>query len=187
MRSYLLAAGRGTRAGGPKAWLPHDGRTLLESQLAFLLTRFRPEQICVTIQEEWRARCEELNRGVNWIAADPDAPAFASLRKILDGAAREDWSFVHHVDMPVWVPELFDALAAEAGEADVDAVAPRYAGRRGHPVLLSPRAQAALKLVDASAGRLDRWLEGRRVRDVEVPFACVRENWNDGPITPSAK
>lgn len=180
MRSFLLAAGRGSRAGGPKAWLPYDGATLLEKQLAFLLTRFQPDQVVVTIQAEWLPRCRALNATVHWLPANPDAPAFASLRAILDGATRDDWSFVHHVDMPVWEPALFDALAAAAGETAADVVVPRYQGRRGHPVLLSPSAHGALAKVDPLAGRLDRWLEGRRVHDVDVPFACVRENWNAG-------
>ena len=34
-RVLLLAAGRGRRSGGPKAWRPYEGTTLLEAQLSF--------------------------------------------------------------------------------------------------------------------------------------------------------
>lgn len=185
MRAFLLAAGRGVRAGGPKAWLPYDGATLLERQLSFLLSRFHPDQVVVTIQADWMERCRALNTTVHWLPVDPDAPAFASLRAVMDIVTREDWSFVYHVDQPVWEPELFDLLASAAGETAADAVAPRFQGRRGHPILLSPAAHAALLKVDPLAGRLDRWLEGRRVHEVEVPFSCVRENWNEGAPRPA--
>ena len=182
MKALLLAAGRGKRAGGPKAWAPHDGHTLLESQLKFLLSRFRPESVFVTIQAEWRERCLELNRSVRWTPADPDAPAFASLKTLLTEDNAEAWRFIHHVDMPVWEPALFDALAAAAanGGENHDALVPVFEGRRGHPVLLSPRAQTALARLDPARARLDRWLSEAKVLEVPGP-ACCRENWNEGP------
>jgi CTP:molybdopterin cytidylyltransferase MocA len=183
VRALLLAAGRGKRAGGPKAWLAHDGRTLLEAQVSFLLSRFRPEEVFVSIQADWMERCRGLASTVRWIPADPDAPAFASLKLLLEaGGAYKDWAYAHHVDMPVWESGLFDALATAASEAPsgVEAVVPRFEGRRGHPVLLSPSAQKALRALDAATGRLDRWLGAAHVEEVETDLPCVRENWNEG-------
>lgn len=186
MRALLLAAGRGRRAGGPKAWLPHDGRTLLETQVSFLLTRFRPEEVFVSIQADWMERCRGLASTVRWIPADPDAPAFSSLSLLLEaGGAYKDWAFAHHVDMPVWEPSLFDALASAVAEAEesVEAVVPKFEGRRGHPVLLSPAAQKSLRALDPKEGRLDQWLSKARVAEVETGLPCARENWN-GPKGP---
>lgn len=179
MRALLLAAGRGKRAGGPKAWLPHDGRTLLETQVSFLLTRFRPEEVFVSIQADWMERCRGIASGVRWIPADPDAPAFASLRLLLEaGSGYRDWAYAYHVDMPVWEPALFDALASAAADTDAEAVVPVFESRGGHPVLLSPSAQKALLSLDPSQGRLDSWLAGRKVARVVVELPCALENWN---------
>lgn len=183
MKALLLAAGGGRRAGGPKAWLLHDGRPLLESQLAFLLTRFRPEEIFVSVQTGWLSRCAELQPSVRWIAAEPENPALDSLLRLLKVAsAAPDWAFLYHVDMPVWQPALFDALAARAGEAaSCDAVVPEFNGKRGHPVLLSPDAQEMLQKCDPGLDRLDHWLRARKVEAVETSFSCILENWNAGP------
>lgn len=175
-RSFLLAAGHGRRAGGPKAWLARDGRTLLERQLDFLVPRFGAKEVFVSVQEPWLPRCRALAADVRWIAVDPDAEAIDSLRDLARAAGTPDWTFVHHVDMPVWEPAVFDALRP----GDFDAAAPRFEGRRGHPVLLSPGAAGALETMT----RLDVWLRGRRVREVDVPFPCVRENWNFPPTRP---
>lgn len=166
MQALLLAAGHGKRAGGPKAWQVRDGKTLLERQLAFLLSRFAPADVHVSIQAAWLDRCRAL-APVDWVPVDPDLPAFDSLLALREKAKR-DWSSVHHVDMPVWEPALWDALKP----ADCDAVVPAFEGRRGHPVLLAPRADLS------KHSRLDEWLRQATVLTVDVPFACVRENWN---------
>lgn len=179
MKALLLAAGRGARAGGPKAWAIHDGRPLLENQLEFLLSRFRPDEISISIQQDWLERCRALSVGVRWIAVDPDAPALASLIALLPGAP--DWAYLYHVDMPVWEPALFDLLAARAAEDQgLEAVVPTYEGRGGHPVLLAPAAIAALEKLDPSKHRLDQWLRERRVARVATELSCVVENWNAG-------
>ena len=53
---YLLAAGHGRRAGGPKAWQDYEGKPLLERQIEFLTKHFEPSAIAVSIQEEWKDR-----------------------------------------------------------------------------------------------------------------------------------
>lgn len=191
MQSCVLAAGRGVRAGGPKAWLPSEGSTLLERQLGFLLSLFTPGDIAISIQEAWLDRCRSLNAGVRWVAVDPGAPALASLQALLRASPPEGWTFVHHVDMPVWDAALFETLAANISTAThakspdvIDAVVPVHGGRVGHPVALSRNAAPAVLGLDPSNGRLDAWLRGARVKTVEVPQACVLENWNTGAPRP---
>jgi CTP:molybdopterin cytidylyltransferase MocA len=175
-QAYLLAAGRGRRAGGPKAWRLFEGKTLLERQLEFLKSFIASERIAVSIQEEWLDRCRQLDARVHWIAVNPDAPALTSILALCAALPLRRRTFIHHVDMRVWKPELFAALIHEVGGDE--AALPVYEGRRGHPVLLSQKLHSALAGLDASQDRLDVWLRGRRVREVAVPFACAVDNWN---------
>ncbi|MFA6028334.1 MAG: nucleotidyltransferase family protein [Elusimicrobiota bacterium] len=179
--ALLLAAGRGKRAGGPKAWLDCGGTTLLERQVRFLRGRFPPLAVAVSVQPLWLDRCRALDGGVHWVPVDPDLPPLAALQSLLEVLHDGRWAFLHHVDMPVWEGELFDALWARRADAErggSEAVVPVHGGRGGHPVLLAPAALAALRALDPLAERLDRWLHGRPTLRVDVPQACVLENWN---------
>lgn len=181
MKAYLLAAGNGVRSGGPKAFKPYEGKTLLEKQLDFLLTRLSPDSVAVSIQEAWRERCLGLNRKVRWTPVSPSEQPLGSLQSLLRAVPLTDWGFVYHVDMPLWESGIFDALEAalpEAENSSCAAVVPRQAGRRGHPVLLSSPSAKELCALDAREGRLDVWLKSRRVSEVDVPFTSIHENWN---------
>ncbi len=180
---YLLAAGRGRRAGGPKAWLPAHGKPLLERHLSFLCKRFPGDAVAVSIQEAWEGRCRLLAPEVRWTCVDPDLPALASLQALVRRSAPPQgrWAFVYHVDMPVWEPALFDALLARTPVSKADAVVPCFAGRGGHPLLVRAGGLEAIGKLDAATDRLDAWLRGRRVERLDVPWPCVVENWNGGP------
>lgn len=172
LRVLLLAAGHGKRAGGPKAWGPYAGKTLLEAHLGFLATVTAPENIDIAIQGEWLERCRALSPRVNWVASDPGAPALASLQALLRGAPGAR-AFVIHVDMPVFDLRVWHALVA----ADGDAV-PAYEGRRGHPVLLTPETLAEVARLDPAAGRLDQFLRNRAVTEVPVATDVILANLN---------
>jgi CTP:molybdopterin cytidylyltransferase MocA len=179
--ALLLAAGRGRRAGGPKAWLQWEGLTLLERQLRFLCGHFEAGRIAISIQEPWLARARALDGGVRWTPVDPDAPMLAAVQALLR-AAGPGPAFLHHVDMPVWEAELFEALDAAARAWPAAAACmPVHAGRRGHPVLLTERAAADVLALDPARDRLDAWLRTARAREVPVDSPCVLENWNAGP------
>jgi CTP:molybdopterin cytidylyltransferase MocA len=107
----------------------------------------------------------------------------ASLIELLKASPLDDWGFLHHVDMPVWEPGLFEILEKSACscESPCEAVVPIHKTRRGHPILLSPTLNAPILGLDPARDRLDHWLQGRRIKTTEVPFACVLENWNGGP------
>lgn len=171
MTVYLLAAGRGKRAGGPKAWLERDGRPLLQRQLDF--TRSLGLKTVVSIQHDWRERCLELDSSASFVPVDPDAPAMASLQALLKSSSSAP-ALVWHVDMPVWEKGLIDALAAAGGTA-----VPVHDGRRGHPVSLSAADAEAVLELPQDTGRLDEFLRGR-AKEVPVPYPCIHENWNDG-------
>ncbi len=181
-QAYLLAAGMGRRAGGPKAWRTFDGQPLLARQIEFLRGIFPAERIAVSIQPGWEERCRLLDPGICWTAVDPQAPALASVLALARTLPLDRWTFLYHVDMRVWEPELWRFLADRVVEADKDgfeALAPCFQGAKGHPILLSPRIKDALSVLDPAKDRLDHWLSSRRVSVVEVPFACIRDNWNE--------
>lgn len=175
LRVRLLAAGRGKRAGGPKAWGPYAGKTLLEAQLGFLATVTAPENIDIAIQAEWLERCRALSPRVNWVAADPDAAPLASLQALVKASPRAR-SFVLHVDMPVFDLRVWKALAAVPGDA-----VPVYGGKRGHPVLLAPETLDEAGKLDPRTGRLDELLRGRSVAEVTVPTDAILANLNEVP------
>lgn len=180
---YLLAAGRGRRAGGPKAWQDHDGEPLLVRHVEFLRRHLPSSTVTISIQPDWLARCRDLDERVTWVPVDPDAAPLGALLLLLDTVPLSRWSFVYHVDMPLWEARLFDELLAHVPTAETqsaDAIVPTHEGRGGHPVLVSPRAAASLMRLDPRTDRLDHWLRTRRVARLPVDLGLVRENWNLG-------
>lgn len=181
LQVYLLAAGRGRRAGGPKAWRDCGGEPLLARQLTFLRKVAPARRIAVSMQAGWERRCRLLEPAAVWAAVSPDAPAMASVLALARALPLERWTFLLHVDMRVWEAEVFRLLAEGVGAAEevgCEALLPAQGGRRGHPVLLSPALKAGLEALDPERDRLDDWLRSRRVREVAVPYACVHDNWN---------
>lgn len=173
-RALLLAAGRGTRAGGPKAWREREGRPLLEQHLEFFRGLLGPGALSVAIQPEWRERCAALSGDVVWVDADADAPPLDTLQRLI-AASPAERSFVLHVDMPVFDAAVYRALWASEAHAAV----PLHAGRRGHPVLLSPQALAEVAGLDAASERLDNYLRLRRADAVPVDSPLVLANLNE--------
>ncbi|MFI5362676.1 MAG: NTP transferase domain-containing protein [Elusimicrobiota bacterium] len=173
-RVFLLAAGRGRRSGGPKAWRPYEGTTLLEAQLSFFRGLLGEENISVAIQDEWSARCAALAPKTTWVSVDPDLHPLGSLQKLI-GASPAARSFVLHVDMPIFLRDVYEGLWKASG----DAVAPTFGGRRGHPVLLAPNALAEISALDPATDRLDVWLRGHRVAEVPVATGAIHLNLNE--------
>lgn len=173
VRVRLLAAGRGRRAGGPKAWGPYGGKTLLEAQLGFLSTATAPENIDIAVQAEWLERCRALSPRVNWVAADPEGTALGSLQALLAASPRSN-GFVIHVDMPVFDLRVWRALEAAGGDA-----VPVHEGRRGHPVLLTAETLDAVACLNPATGRLDGFLRGQSVAEVAVNTDVIFANLNE--------
>jgi CTP:molybdopterin cytidylyltransferase MocA len=172
-RVRLLAAGHGKRAGGPKAWGPYAGKTLLEAQLGFLATVTAPENVDIAIQGEWLERCRTLSPRVNWIAADPDGAPLASLQTLI---AATPWgrSFILHVDMPVFDLRVWKALEEVNGDA-----VPVHEGRRGHPLLLSASTLDEVAKLDPVNDRVDVFIRGRDIKEVPVKTDVIFANLNE--------
>lgn len=175
LRVRLLAAGHGKRAGGPKAWGPYAGTTMLEAQLGFLAGVTAPENLDVAIQGEWLERCRGLSSRANWVPADPDGTPLSSLQALLAATPRGR-SFVVHVDMPVFDLRVWRALESAPGDC-----APVHGGRRGHPVLLDAATLDAVAALDARRDRLDSFLRARTVAEVPVVTDVIFANLNEAP------
>jgi molybdenum cofactor cytidylyltransferase len=173
-RVLLLAAGRGSRAGGPKAWKPFGEKTMLEAHLEFFGRLVGPESLSVAIQPEWRGRCFKLSRRTAWVDADPEGQAMDSLRSLIAGSPPAR-SFILHVDMPIFDPKIYAALWDESA----DAVAPTFGGRRGHPVLLSAALLQELARPNPACDRLDAFLRARAVLEVAADSALIHRNMNE--------
>ncbi|MBI4424625.1 MAG: NTP transferase domain-containing protein [Elusimicrobia bacterium] len=179
MNVFLLAAGRGRRAGGPKALLEDGGVTALERQLRFLAGLTPPERVSVSIQEAWLPGLRSRSPLTRWVCVDPDLSPLASLQALLRERPDAEDGFLYHVDMPVFEPRVFDTLARapkDGGEAWV----PAFNGRRGHPALLSRALYPEILRLDPGRDRLDAFLRSRRVAEVPVAWPCVLENRNAG-------
>jgi CTP:molybdopterin cytidylyltransferase MocA len=152
---------------------------LLRCQLEFLRRALPAADIAVSIQADWLERCRALDFRAVWAPVDPGAPALAAVQALVRALPLHRPTFLYHVDMRVWEPEVFGLLArSAASSAEADAWAPVEGGRRGHPILLSPRLQEDLLALDPAQDRLDHWLRSRRVVDVPAPFPCIHDNWN---------
>lgn len=153
--AIVLAAGRGTRMGTPKALMSVAGRPWWRTQTQ-RLTDIGVPQVWV-VSDEVRASMDESIDAL-LVGGDSTAPMFSS---ILAGAralaeAPPRGVFVLPVDVPAPRPDVWTMLAS----AGHDAAAPTFESRRGHPVWLSwAFVESRVLRADPSA-RLDALVAG---------------------------
>ena len=153
--AVVLAAGRGRRAGGPKALLSIAGETFLERAAALLLRPGVGPLVAVLGHEAERVRgAARLPAGA--IVAVNEAYDEGMLGSVLVGlrAAQDagaDAVLVHPVDHPLVAPETVDRVVAALLAGAVIAV-PSHAGRRGHPGGFARAAWPALREASPAVG-----------------------------------
>ena len=148
IHAIILAAGRGARAGGPKALLALDGETFL-ARVARLLSRPGVERVTAVLGHE----ADRVQRG----AALPSEVgvivnahyAEGMLTSILAGldqaeAAGADAILLHPVDHPLIDPATVDAVVGALVGGSPIAV-PSHGGRRGHPAGFARAVWTALR------------------------------------------
>jgi len=74
------------------------------------------------------------------INSDYEQGMFSSV-KLGTGAVSSEWFFLGLGDMPLVKPETYRLLMKYKG---TDAVIPKYRGKKGHPLLLSPGVKEAI-------------------------------------------
>jgi CTP:molybdopterin cytidylyltransferase MocA len=153
--AVVLAAGRGRRAGGPKALLGIGGETFVV-RVARLLRRPGVERTVIVLgHEAERVRAAAQEAAAADIVVN-EAYDDGMLGSILAGlrAAEEagaDAVLVHPVDHPLvaeaTVDRVVDALRGGAAIA-----VPSHAGRRGHPGGFARAAWPALRAASPAVG-----------------------------------
>jgi molybdenum cofactor cytidylyltransferase len=158
--AVILAAGAGRRFGGRKLLAAFEGRPLAAGALdaafaapvrrVLLITDGDPELAAFA-----RGHAGALGREADLeivVAADAAEGMGASLRAGIEAlTADSDGAFVFLGDMPRVPPGLTLDLA-RALRPGVDAVAPCFAGRRGHPVLFGRACYPALRSLGGDVG-----------------------------------
>lgn len=178
----VLAAGRGVRAGGPKALHVVHGCPWWQSQHDRLKSADLP---AVWVVSE-RVRASMLasgNEPEHVVVADDTAPMFASIaagvREIAWVHAAPSGAFVLPVDVPAPGSDIFATLAhAIADPTAANAAIPTYRGHRGHPVFLRWEFVTSRVLpADPGGARLDRLIAEACI-EVPVQNTSVLANLN---------
>jgi molybdenum cofactor cytidylyltransferase len=182
--AIVLAAGVGRRfalaSGGRKLLATFEGRPLIASALdaAFaaparrvLLTTDGDLDLAAVAQDHARTLGRDLDLVV---AADAAEGMGASLRTAVAALpADTDGVFVFLGDMPR-IPSGLAQTLAEALGPGVDLAAPRFEGRRGHPVLFGRACFPALLALVGDVGAREVLAEaGERLALVDSPDAGV--------------
>ena len=143
----ILAAGRSTRMGAPKALVEFNGRGLLEHILSPPWLHDLGDVVVVLGHHADALRPIVDRCGHRHVLnSDPDRGRMSSVQTGL-GALGPDVRavFLQPVDCPLVVPGVYRRLAGCLDGADV--AVPTYGGRGGHPALFSarlfPRVMAA--------------------------------------------
>ena len=155
IHAIILAAGRGSRMGGPKALLRFADETFL-ARSARLLSRPGVDAVTVVLgHEAERVRREgalppEVGVVVNARHDDGMVSSIlAGVQAAESGGA--DAVLLHPVDHPLVEMETVDAvIAALAGGATI--AVPSHAGRRGHPAGFARAAWPALRAAPPDEG-----------------------------------
>jgi CTP:molybdopterin cytidylyltransferase MocA len=158
--ALVLAAGRGTRMGGPKALLRLDGELLLASHVR--RSREACPRVLVIVPS---ALVEELSPLIDARVLGAETPSQAHTLRVALRAleaeapiADDDRLLVTPVDLRP--PSLATLRALVA--ANADAACPAHHGRPGHPVLVRRRLLAPY-LAGGEPPRLDALVAGLRV------------------------
>jgi molybdenum cofactor cytidylyltransferase len=173
----VLAAGAGTRFGGPvKQLAPLRGRPLLEHAVAAMVAVPAIDPVLVVLghaADEIR-RTAALDGAVVVVCDEWASGQSASLRCGLSALAGADAVVVTLGDQPFITPQV---IAASLDELDGhDAVRAVYAGAPGHPVVLGPRVLAAAGELRGDQGarellsrfRVKRWEAGHLASAADV-------------------
>jgi CTP:molybdopterin cytidylyltransferase MocA len=182
----VLAAGRSSRMGMPKALAVFEGRTLLAHVLKMPLVGRFGDVVVVLGHDAEAIAAEVAAHGVrNVVNPVPDRGRTGSVQTGLHALGPKiEAAFVQPVDCPVVRAETYLALCEAMDDADVAVpmlVRQETGGepRRGHPPLVAARCFPHI-LAAAAVAPLRELLEGpgvrRRLVPVEDPGVLVNVN-----------
>lgn len=175
----VLAAGAGTRFGGPKQLAPLEGRPLLEHAVTALLAATSLDEVVVVLG----ARAEEIRAGTDLgrarivVADDWSEGQSASLRAGVAAVPGAGAVVVALGDQPFISPLAVEAVIAARGAAAA-AVRATYGGVPGHPIVLE-------RSLFEPVGRLRGDEGARSLLDEARPVPCDGLGRPDDIDTPS--
>ena len=173
----VLAAGQSSRMGTPKATLLVEGIPAAV-RAATTLAEAGADPVSVVLgADREEIRKSLLDRVSIVVNTDWELGQFSSLQAGLRSVPAGLWVFVWPVDVFGVLTSTLEALIAGADET-IDAAAPVFQSKRGHPVLLSPDFCRTLLGRDAKNSRLDHALRDARVRLIDVNDPAVLSNIN---------
>ena len=173
----VLAAGAGTRFGGPvKQLAPLRGRPLLEYAVEAMLAVPSVDPVLVVLGHaaDEILRAAELGEAEVVVCHGWARGQSASLRCGLAALAGADAVVVTLGDQPFITPQV---IAGALGQLEgYDAVRAVYGGTPGHPVVLGPRVVAAAGELEGDQGardllsrfRVKRWEAGHLASAADV-------------------
>jgi molybdenum cofactor cytidylyltransferase len=167
--AVVLAAGRSSRMGTPKALLPVGGVTAVERVVASLrqvgvgqivvVTGHEPDPLLPVLEALAVDRAHNLHY---------DSGMFSSVQTGAAALGSEmDAFFVMPVDCPLVTGRVLGLLLQEHDRSHADATYPACCDRRGHPPLLTARLASALQQADRE-GTLQTFLGGAATVVAEV-------------------
>jgi nicotine blue oxidoreductase len=141
--------------GRPKALLPHEGRSFLETILS-RLDEAGVEERRVVLGVHAPEILEAVPLPETWVVRnpDPDAEMIDSFRLGLRSLPLERLAGVllWPVDHPQVSGETVSLLLREAARSGAPVVVPAHGGRRGHPVVFASRLAPEIESAPASEG-----------------------------------
>ncbi len=188
MPCVLLAAGKGSRMGGPKLYLQTSEQShyWIQEQIASL-TEAGIQNIVVVAAATEKKRIEALSfpEGIEWLWNEQvERGSFLSLQLALNcllKKAKHSACYVLPIDVPVAKKETWQKLAAASQNHNDAVLMPCFKSRGGHPVLLPRLFQEQIVRCDPehSGSRLDHLIKNyKSVLRIEVPDDVIVWNMN---------
>lgn len=149
----VLAAGRATRMGRPKALLPFRGETLL-ARAARTMREGGCRTVVLVIDPDVEALAAEAAaiEGAEVVAGRPDATPLDSLRAGLARVPREHGLLVLPVDAAVVDTATIAAVIGALARSSADIVIAAHGDEPGHPVALDAGLRERLESAPLADG-----------------------------------
>ncbi len=171
----ILAAGLGSRIGGPKANLKLGDSTFLECCLS-MISELQFGFSVVVVNSAIAQTAKQLlpNHYSLLVNSEPQSGQMGSLRLALEaGAAKFRWTLVLLVDLPGVNKTTITSLVTNARQQPSFFWVPSYQGRRGHPVIYCQSMYGDLLTGPSDRGArwaVQRHIDLRREVSVDDPF-----------------
>lgn len=170
----ILAAGRGSRFGGPKAAAELDGHALVEHALEAMLRVPAVERVVVVLgfeEERVREAAPLLAEADEVVLCERWAEGISASLRCAIGALREcEAALITLGDQPLVTPQVI-AMIADQADGRAPAARATYDGRPGHPVIIRSGLFEAVSSLRGDDGARDLLAESG-VKLIEAGQLC---------------